>query len=47
MQILLYPRSPDEELIFKSKQVKDGSQRYQSQALKSKSKNEGEKSKLY
>ena len=27
MQILLYPRSQDKEIIFKSKIVKDGSQR--------------------
>ena len=46
MQILLYPRSQNKEIIFKSKQVKDGSQICQSQALKSKSKNEREKSKL-
>ena len=30
MQTLLYPRSQDEKIIFKSKQVKQGSQRWKS-----------------
>ena len=41
VQILLYPRLKEVEIIFKSKKVKDGSQRCQSQELKSKSKKEG------